>query len=230
MTSQTEDFLEKFVKERTLVSIQLLARQIEVDVETDEVQKSSKHTKKRDMSNVLPDLKEDHHHDPHLDRAAVRASEEDGTYEHERQVAICKITHRPTMWQLFSTDLGEAMVLAGKANVSSAMLKTTETTRAMANIFKSSNKSLETATTASKHSSKRRVRRFVDASEKLRDARSDVAYLERLSNAEFLAAQNSRGMWSVREVRFHKREVVDEVEFQAKANFLQKLWRWVRGG
>ena len=75
-----------------------------------------------------------------------------------------------------------------------------------------------------------RVRRFVDASEKLRDARSDVTYLERLTNAEFLAAQNSKGMWSEQEVRFHKREVVNEVEFQAKANLLQKLWRWIRGG
>lgn len=210
--------------------MQLLARQIEVEVdaETGEVQENPKRTKKRDMSNVLPDLKEDHYHDPLLDRVAVRASEEDGTYEHERQIAICKITHRPTMWQLFSTDLGEAMVLAGKANVSSTMLTTTENVGDMGTILTSTNTSF--ATKKPNSANRRRVRRFVDASEKLRDARSDVTYLERLTNAEFLAAQNSKGMWSEQEVRFHKREVVNEVEFQAKANLLQKLWRWIRGG
>jgi endonuclease YncB( thermonuclease family) len=117
----------------------------------------------------------------------------------EQQIAVCRISYRPTLWQLFATDVAETLIAAGNASVTSADLSSNES-------------------------------KVVDSSQRIQDLRHDVKYIDKLAKAEFEAAKKSMGMWSVPEVRESKREVVEEVEFQTKANVFQKLWRWFRGG
>jgi hypothetical protein len=122
------------------------------------------------------------------------------------QTAVCRITYRPSLFQFFPTDVAEALIKSGNASVSSLLL---------------TNNSLEETSTPKQ--------KALDASERIQDLRKDVQYLDRLAKSEFEAAKASIGMWSVPEVRASQREVVEEVEFQTKANPFQKLWRWFRG-
>ncbi|OEU15534.1 hypothetical protein FRACYDRAFT_269406 [Fragilariopsis cylindrus CCMP1102] len=71
---------------------------------------------------------------------------------------------------------------------------------------------------------------IVDTSKRIQDIRNDVKYLDRLTMVEFQAAQKKIGIWSLPEVRKMKKDIIDEVDFQAKATLLQKLWRMIRGG
>lgn len=112
---------------------------------------------------------------------------------------------------IFATDIAEALVKAGNANVSSNILNYTGVTsdNTLTGRFKS---------------------KITDTSQRIQDIRSDVTYLERLGGLEFKAAQKTKGMWSYPEVRKIKKELVDEVDFQAKATPIQKIWRRIRGG
>jgi endonuclease YncB( thermonuclease family) len=121
------------------------------------------------------------------------------------QTAVCRISYRPSLFQFFPSDVAEALIRSGNASVSSSLL---------------TNSLEETGIPKTK---------ALDASQRIQDLRKDVQYLDRLAKSEFEAAKASMGMWSVSEVRASKREVVEEVEFQTKANPFQKLWRWFRG-
>jgi hypothetical protein len=127
------------------------------------------------------------------------------------QIAVCRITYRPSWFQLFSTDIAESLVRTGNANVSPLVISAT------------------IDSDGSTPTSNRR-RKVVDSSQRIQDLRKDVKYLDWLAKAEFQAAKESMGMWSVPEVRASKAEIIEDVEFQTKANALQKLWRWLRGG
>lgn len=131
------------------------------------------------------------------------------------QVALCRLTYRPG-WQLFPTDLAEMLVKEGNANVASTVLNHPDS----ATESKTSDDVLADDF----------VMKVTDCSQHIQDIRRDVKYLDRLETCEFEAAQKSVGMWSVPEVRQMKKEIVDEVDFQAKATPLQKLWRVIRGG
>jgi hypothetical protein len=176
-----EQFLERLAKERALVSCQLLAREVPLDPE------DSKAPPKRRIADILPELET-------RKDVVIR----DSRYN-EQQIAICRISYRPTLWQLFATDVAETLIAAGNASVTSADISSNES-------------------------------KVVDSSQRIQDLRQDVKYLDKLAKAEFVAAKKSVGMWSVPEVRESKGEVVEEVEFQTKANVFQKLWRWFRGG
>lgn len=128
-------------------------------------------------------------------------NKQDSKSYNEQQLAICRLSYRPNLLQLFSTDIAETLIAAGNASVSSSILE----------------KGAQTDT------------KIVDSSQRIQDLRHDVKYLDRLAKVEFEAAKKSMGMWSVPEVRDSKREVVEEVEFHAKANVFQKVWRWFRG-
>jgi hypothetical protein len=125
----------------------------------------------------------------------------------EQQIAICRLSYRPKQWQIFPTDIAKALVEAGNANVGQSMLQPSHT---------ASSDNIGT--------------KIVDTSQRIQDLRNDVKYLDSLAQSEFEAAKKSMGMWSVPEVRKMKREVVEEVDFQTKANIFQKFWRWIRGG
>ena len=195
LTYKPEEFLDRLARERKLVSCQLLARQVE---SSDEEEKSR--ANKRPMSEVMPELAERGYENSDSEKTGARP-----TYKQQQEVAICRVTYRPSFFQFFPTDIAESLVSTGNANVSSNILG-----REMPDSKDGSSTSIN------------------DSSERLQDLQNDVKYLDRLANVEFEAAQQSMGMWSVPEVRASKREVIDEVEFQAKAGILQKLWRWVR--
>lgn len=195
-----EQFLDRLAKERTLVSCQLVARQIQETAPT-ELSK----TEKRPMSKILPELAVES-----LDTtgsAMDKKSNRTGLIahdDHHDEVAICRVTYRPKFFQFFATDIAESLIATGNASVSTTILGRDVTS------FKSTGTTIK------------------DTSQRLQDLRDDVKYLDRLAKVEFEAARQSIGMWSVPEVRESKREVVEEVEFQTKASTIQKLWRWLR--
>ena len=106
---------------------------------------------------------------------------------------------------MFPTDIASSLISDGSASVGDSLL---------------SNDDDEILDDSSK---------TIDASERMQDLNKDVKYLEQLSRLEFEAAQKNIGMWSASEVRDSKREIIEEVEFQKKANVFQKAWRWMRG-
>lgn len=178
-----------------MISCQLLARQVDIS-STNENADNGK-INKRPMAEVMPELAVEHGDTTSRIESSLPGSR-------LSEVAICKVRHRPSLFQLFPTDIAESLIASGTASVSSNILGREDTD--------------------SQHST------IKDSSQKLQDLRNDVKYLDRLAKAELEAAGKSNGMWSVPEVREAKREVVDEVDFQAKANALQKIWRWFRGG
>ena len=125
----------------------------------------------------------------------------------QEQVAVCRMTYRSTLFQLWGSDVASVLIGIGAANASPSLV--------------------EAANTGGEEDGTERV---LETSHKIQDLRKDVRYLEHLANAEVEAAKDSKGMWSVTEVREEKRNVVEEAEFQMKATSLQKLSRWVRGG
>ncbi len=191
-----EQFLDRLAKERTLVSCQLLARQVAAAI-PGELSKSEK----RSISQIMPEFSENPQVRDEIGSNLPRP------YHEQEQLAICRVTYRPTFFQFFPTDIAESLIATGNASVSSNILAREVTS------------SVTTASTS-----------ITDSSQRLQDLRNDVKYLDRLAKAEFEAARQSMGMWSVPEVRESKRDVVEEVEFQCNASFLQKVWRWIRGG
>jgi endonuclease YncB( thermonuclease family) len=187
-----EQFLERLAKQHTLVSLVLLGREVAVmrDINTAE-------GNKRQISAMFPELQESSSNDNNkIDEVSNVL---DSSEYKEHQVAICRLNYRPKQWQIFSTDIAEALIKAGNANVAQSMFQSTSGTK------------------------------IVDSSSRIQDLRKDVKYLDRLALSEFDAAKKSMGMWSVPEVREMRKEVVEEVDFQAKANIFQKLWRSMRG-
>jgi len=72
--------------------------------------------------------------------------------------------------------------------------------------------------------------KVVDAAQDVKTKRRDVEYMERLGMMEWEAIKRRKGMWSVPQVRETRKDVLEELEFQKKANVLQRLFRWMRGG
>uniref|UniRef100_A0A6V0ASV0 Uncharacterized protein n=1 Tax=Pseudo-nitzschia australis TaxID=44445 RepID=A0A6V0ASV0_9STRA len=202
--------LERLAKKRTLVSCQLLGREVLTPLEGNDesayqqnIQQSSSSVDENNSSVYFYD--------------DINSNNEVPTVLDGCQVALCKITYRPQFLQIFPTDLAETLVEAGNGSVASNLL------------FHSSSPHTENCkrddilTTAFK-------REITDASQRIQDIRNDVKYLDKLAILEFEAAQKSKGMWSVPEVRQMKKEIVDEVDFQAEASLLQKIWRRIQGG
>lgn len=201
-----EQFLERLARKRTLISCQLLGREIRTPGASEERQKrqSSSGFDETNTSLAMNDN--------------IRGSADEVTTDlHSQQVALCKITYRPQLVQFFPTDIAEALVKAGNAAVASNVLHHSTP------ISNTNNENENASTDAFKTE-------ITDASQRIHDIRKDVKYLDRLAMLEFEAAQKSMGMWSVPEVREMKNEIVDEVDFQAKAGFFHKLWRRIRGG
>eukprot|EP00934_Nitzschia_sp_Nitz4_P003405 Nitzschia sp. Nitz4//scaffold162_size51285//5984//7401//NITZ4_006964-RA/size51285-augustus-gene-0.21-mRNA-1//1//CDS//3329537958//3395//frame0 len=219
---QPEQLLEQLAKERALVSIQLLARRRNP---TDNIQtygvhdmgnsygKTTNATNKRELSTVLPELDASA---PPTDSEPTRTrSRFQSNHNPTAEEAIVRISYRSETFQLFSDDLAEKLVSSGCAEVSTTIFgKGSDTTAALT---ADPPQALSMAT-------------IVDSSQRTNDLRSDTKYLERLNRAELQAVEESKGMWSLPEVRDERRDIVEEVHFQKNANLAQKLWRWIRGG
>jgi hypothetical protein len=191
-----EQFLERLAKKRTLVSCQLLGRRVGVPQERDkEFDHRNKH---QSPSNI------------HGDSSPVASDDN----MDDCQVALCRLTYRP-QWQLFKTDVAEALVKLGNANVASNILN---------HSYSSDNSGTNDNMLADTFKTK-----ITDTSQRIQDIRRDIKYLDKLEMLEFEAAQKSIGMWSIPAVRQIKEDIVDEVDFQAKASPLQKIWRRIRG-
>jgi len=135
-----------------------------------------------------------------LDEAKAKSSSQD-----QEQIVVCKATYRPTLLQLLPSDLARTLVRYGHASVESELYMNSQNNQ---------------------HVEGTKVK---DATDRLDELRKDIQYLNRLEKAEFQAAQGQYGMWSDPAVRDKRRDIYDEIEFQANANVFQKIWRWLRG-
>lgn len=201
---QRGDWLKEIANNQTRVSCQLLGRRVstvtsskttaatkEPPVITDHA--APLHIPKRDVSVILPELNASS-----TPNSTSDYSNKDG----EEQIAVCKLYYRPSMMQLFSTDIAASMVKYGRACVN-------------AEIFLKNDFTKNT--------------QVVHASSRVHDMRRDIKYLENLESLEYDAARKSYGMWADPRIREMRRDVMDEVEFQTKASIWRKLWRWLRG-
>lgn len=189
---KAEEFLERLAKDRTLVSCQLLARQVPI-------LPNEKKSEKRQLNVVSEDK--------------ITIDKDD----FEKHIALCKLSYRPTLLQLFSTDIGVSLILAGNAAVASSVISSGSSISAQGN-DDNNNTEAEAST------------RIIDASPRVDDLRKDVEYLDQLTRAEFDALKNKQGIWAFSEIRETRKELVEEIEFQANANILQKILRRLRGG
>jgi len=212
---KTEEYLERLARDGTLVSCQLLARQVP-KTESSNIDGRLPPRSKRSMEDAFPELRaelsekgkerQQYYDDDDTPSFIV---DEDTMEEH---VGICKLSYRPTFFQLFPTDIAVSLLVSGNASVSSTLLASNQETS-----------DVNSATEGTRTT-------IVDSSKRLDDLRNDVKYLERLTKAEYDALENEAGIWAFAEARETKSDVVAEIEFQANAGILQKLWRRLRGG
>jgi hypothetical protein len=168
-----------------LVSCQLLARNVPV-----EQKKIDPH--KRKVREAFPDLEDVEENETSvLDNNKL-----------DHQLAVCKLSYRPSYAQLFSTDIAVSLLLAGNAGASSSV---------------SLSHGIDPIET------------IADSSQRVDDLRKDVKYLETLAQAEYEALGSQKGIWAFEDVRETKSDVLEEIEFQANASIFQKLWRRLRG-
>lgn len=211
---KTEEYLERMAKDRTLVSCQLLARQVPKVESTNNEARS-----KRSMEDAFPELKAGQNEDEKesqlfrdSDSSTSFIVDEDIIGEH---LGVCKLSYRPTILQFFPTDIAVSLLLSGNATVAPTLLASNQDTA------EEDDDDMNTA---------RPNTTIVDSSQRLDDLRGDVKYLERLEQAEFEALKNETGIWAFSEVRKTNSDAVAEIEFQAKASIFQKLWRRLSGG
>mmetsp|Transcript_42869 Transcript_42869/g.103687 ORF Transcript_42869/g.103687 Transcript_42869/m.103687 type:complete len:433 (-) Transcript_42869:754-2052(-) len=215
---KTEEYLERLARDRTLVSCQLLARQVPKVESSTNIEGGLPPLSKRSMEDAFPELKTELHkgakeRDQYYNSDSLSfVVDEDTMGEH---LGVCKLAYRPTLFQFFPTDIAVSLLLSGNASVAPTLLASNQ----------------ETADEDGDHASTVRPNTtIVDSSQRLDDLRNDVTYLERLVQAEFEALKNEAGIWAFSEARETKSDVVAEIEFQASAGTLQKLWRRLRGG
>jgi len=200
-----EHFLKLLAKNRTLVSCQLLGREVpilnseRIEKKDEELTSYADSPNKRQSSSSFNLTSINNYNDANINAQTIDDSNTRCRGQH--QVALCRLKYRPH-WQLFSTDVAETLIKAGNANVASNVLAHLSTKKS----------------------------KIVDASRRIQDIRNDIEYIGRLSKFEFKAAQKKIGMWSIPEIRKMKKDIIDEVDFQSKANLFQKIWRMIRGG
>ena len=183
---QRGEWLRQLADAKTVVNLQLLGRR----VASSQVPAAEKKTSKREMSTVLPEL-----------QSSLDQESSNSHVEGEEQVAVCWVYYRPSIFQLFATDLADSLVRYGHACVESEVF--------MKNDFTSGT-------------------RVIDASTGLEDLRKDIKHLDRLERSQLKGAEQSYGMWSDSSIREKRRDIMDEIEFQTNSNVFQRLWRWWR--
>jgi hypothetical protein len=151
--------------------------------------------------------------------AIVKLYYHDDTYHHYHNSGG-KIYTR-LLQQLFQRrlDLGESMIRKGYAIVAENGLyssnndttNTSMTTRKIDTIRKD-------GTTGSNHEQQQQ------------QIQDDVQYMDRLTRAEYHAAQSYAGIWNDPTYRTERSDVIDEIHYQQHSTMIQKLFRWIRGG
>jgi len=139
-----------------------------------------------------------------LDTAEFENDDDDDDME-SRQVAICNVSYRPPgLLTLLRSDLASTLVQAGRAGIVS---------------LSTGGVHVDVPST-----------KTIDGSRKMEDLRRDVQSLGRLEGLEFEAVKGGLGMWSDKEVRRGRPELVEEADFERTASVFEKIWRWVRRG
>lgn len=118
------------------------------------------------------------------------------------QSAVCRLYYTPG-GEFFRKDLGAALVRYGRASVLSSGYMFVEKNQ--------------------------RSNHQLQSSRELKHLQSDSKYMDALQKLEYEAIKESRGMWADSSVRATKKDLVEEVEYQANATIFQKLWNWYRG-
>ena len=198
-----EHFLKQLAKNRALVSCRLLGREVPIPL------LNSERARVEDTTHTSSNKRQSSSTSSSSDLAfknydstnnVLTILDDHDDDSKQHQVAVARLKYRPN-WQLFSTDIAETLIKAGNC-----------------------------LPYISSISSQDNNMEIVDTSKRIQDIRNDVKYLDRLTMVEFQAAQKKIGIWSLPEVRKMKKDIIDEVDFQAKATLLQKLWRMIRGG
>jgi hypothetical protein len=218
LTSTTSDYdtawLDSLAKHHPFMTLELLGRRL-----------GSSSTEEQRNSRLYNGTTLSHHHTLVPQKRVIpgfeRKSHRDNHDTLAQQIAVGRLYYRPQP-QLFATDLGLHMVRWGHANPSNGGLYGDEKEETPSILSSSSSTSDSTR--------ERRRAGVVDTTESVQDLQKDVKYMEQLVQAEYTAAREARGQWADPGVRSRRRDIVEEVEFQATATFWQKLWRRLRGG
>ena len=70
-------------------------------------------------------------------------------------------------------------------------------------------------------------RRTTDGSSKLDDLNADGAYMDQLSNAEYVAIQGRKGLWADDYVREMKNDFIKDILAEENLSVLTRLWNWI---
>jgi hypothetical protein len=207
-----EQFLKQLAKNRALVSCQLLGREVPRPVldgeraRVEDTTNPSPNKRQLSSSSSLSSLSSSSDlaskNDNNTNNIPTILDDYDDN-SNQHQVAVVRLKYRPN-WQLFSTDIAETLIKAGNC--------------------------LPYISSSSSSQDNGNNMKIIDTSKRIQDIRNDVKYLDRLTMFEFQAAQKKIVIWSLPEIREMKKDVIDEIDFQAKATLLQKLWRMIRGG
>jgi hypothetical protein len=155
--------------------------------------------------------------------AIVKLYYYDDTYHHHNSGG--KIYTR-LLQQLFRRrlDLGESMIRKGYAVVAENGLysssSSNSTNTSMNGTRRIDTTSRKDGTTGSNHEQQQQQQQIQD----------DVRYMDRLTRAEYHAAQSYAGIWNDPTYRTERSDVIDEIHYQQHSTMIQKLFRWIRGG
>jgi len=206
---QQGEWLRRLVRDRTVVTCQLVARRVRV-----QRKRTGSTSSSVSSSSIM---------EPFTKRKAPGLEDFDNSpaeqnvwdaWEAARQSqqrAVCKVYYRPQLMPLFSTDIAESMVRYGRASPSGGGL-------------------FGELRRPSQNNTDYYEEKVVDVTDSRKELQKDANYLIRLDRAEYEAAKGSHGMWSDPNIRKSRPDIVEEVEFQTKASPWQKAWRWLRGG
>jgi hypothetical protein len=116
-------------------------------------------------------------------------------------------------------DLGESMIQHGYAVVAeNGWYTTTPTT------ISTGTRMIDTTTSTT---AARTSFALKNNSKQMQD---DLRYMDRLSRAEYHAAQSYAGIWNDPTYRKERSDIMDEINFQQHSTMVQKFFRWIRGG
>jgi hypothetical protein len=151
----------------------------------------------------------------------------------EPQVAVAKVAYRSSFMQLFATDLAHQLVRSGLAVAASddglfpQSIRVPEATPLTVGTPATSALTRYDAAETTATKGPALWSKIVDANQSLSTLQHDARYLSLLDQAEHLAARDMVGAWSDPAFRESRRDVVEEVEFQVRAPWWKKAWRFL---
>jgi hypothetical protein len=150
------------------------------------------------------------------------------------QVVVAKATYRSRATQIGSTDLARYLVQSGRATASSDDGLYPQQKQQQPNPVKAGaategwDRGGGSLPPARAETGTGTTGVILDADRSVPTLQRDAEYLSGLASAEYAAARNHEGAWSDPEFRRKHPDVVEEAEFQARAPWWKKAWRWIR--